>query len=161
MLVGGWNGERQRFNRTVAHAQAGMLLLAAAALILPAVFQLVHGHGLPQVSEERHSFGSDVEHLSLAVAIVLIVSYLAGLWFSLRTHRDLFNVWVEHEGPPDERAWSVRKSVVVLAIAGVLVGVMSEILVGSIEKASSDIGPTPFFVGVVVGAVGGHAAQHY
>src|SRR3982751_1620954 len=63
MFVGGLGRERQRFNRTAAHTQAGMLLLAAAALILPAVFQLVHGGGLPHVSEERHHFGSDLESI--------------------------------------------------------------------------------------------------
>src|SRR3954447_13697608 len=97
MLVGGWKRERQTFNRTAAHTQAGMLLLAAAALITPAVFQLIHGGGLPQVSELRHDFGSDIEKLSLGVAIVLIFSYIAGLWFSLKTHRDLFNVGHDEE----------------------------------------------------------------
>ena len=64
-----------------------MLLLALTALILPAVFQLVHGGGLPGVAEERVDFGSDVEKLSFGVAIVLMVSYAAGLIFSLKTHR--------------------------------------------------------------------------
>ena len=87
MLVGGLKREKQKFNRTAATAQAGMLLLALTALIMPAVFQLVHGGGLPAVSEERVDFGSDLEHLSLGVAIVLMVSYVAGLIFSQRTHR--------------------------------------------------------------------------
>jgi Ca2+:H+ antiporter len=159
MLVGGWSRERQRFNRTAAHAQAGMLLLAAAALILPAVFQLVHGGGLPRVSEERHSFGSDLEHLSFGVAIVLILTYVAGLWFSLKTHRDLFNPTDDEE--TDSDTWTVRKSVILLAIAGVLVGVMSEILVGSIEDASHQIGLSQFFVGVFIVAIVGNAAEHY
>src|SRR4051794_36702204 len=134
MLVGGWGREKQTFNRTAAHTQAGMLLLAASAMIMPAIFQLVHGGGLPRVSEERHAFGSDLEHLSFGVAIVLIFSYVAGLWFSLKTHRNLFNV--QHDDDEAAGAWTTRKSVVVLAIAGVLVGIMSEILVGSIEDAS-------------------------
>jgi Ca2+:H+ antiporter len=138
-----------------------MLLLATAALVLPAVFQLIHGGGLPRVSEERHDFGNDLETLSLGVAIILILSYVAGLWFSLRTHRDLFNVESDDDEEVDSNTWTIKKSVVLLAIAGVLVGLMSEILVGSIEEASSDIGLSQFFVGVFVVAIVGNAAEHY
>ncbi|MEA2437684.1 MAG: Ca2+:H+ antiporter, partial [Thermoleophilaceae bacterium] len=161
MLAGGWNRERQTFNRTAAHTQAGMLLLAAAALVLPAVFQLIHGGSLPNVSELSHNYGSDVEKLSLLVAIILILSYVAGLWFSLRTHRDLFNVETEDDDEVDSNTWTIRKSVILLAIAGVLVGIMSEILVGSIEEASHKVGLSQFFVGVFVVAIVGNAAEHY
>src|SRR4051794_14909786 len=92
MFVGGLGRERQTFNRTAAHAQAGMLLLATAALILPAIFQLVHGGGLPGVNQPEIRFSSDIESLSIAVAVILILSYAAGLLFSLKTHRDIFNV---------------------------------------------------------------------
>jgi Ca2+:H+ antiporter len=162
MLAGGIGRERQTFNRTAAHTQAGMLLLATAALVLPAVFQLIHGGSLPNVSELRHDYGSEVETLSLAVAIILILSYVAGLFFSLKTHRDLFNE--ESDDDEDEvgaETWSIRRSVLMLAIAGVLVGVMSEILVGSIEEASHQIGLSQFFVGVFVVAIVGNAAEHY
>jgi Ca2+:H+ antiporter len=161
MLVGGIGRDRQTFNRTAAHTQAGMLLLATAALVLPAVFQLIHGGGLPQVSELRHNYDPDLETLSLAVAIILILSYVAGLFFSLKTHRDLFNVETDDEDDLDENTWTVRKSVILLAVAGVLVGIMSEILVGSIEEASHQIGLSQFFVGVFVVAIVGNAAEHY
>jgi Ca2+:H+ antiporter len=138
-----------------------MLLLAAAALVLPAVFQLIHGGSLPNVSELSHNYGSDVEKLSLLVAIILILSYVAGLWFSLRTHRDLFNVETEDDDEVDSNTWTIRKSVILLAIAGVLVGIMSEILVGSIEEASHKVGLSQFFVGVFVVAIVGNAAEHY
>jgi Ca2+:H+ antiporter len=160
MLVGGWKREKQTFNRTAAHTQAGMLLLAAAALIMPAVFQLIHGGGLPNVSEIRHHYSSDIEKLSFGVAVILIVSYVAGLWFSLKTHRNLFNAGHDEEADVSG-AWTTKKSVIVLAIAGVLVGVMSEILVGSIEEASKDIGLSQFFVGVFIVAIVGNAAEHY
>jgi Ca2+:H+ antiporter len=161
MLFGGIGRERQTFNRTAAHTQAGMLLLAAAALVLPAVFQLVHNGSLPNVSELRHNYGTDVEGLSLGVAIILILSYVAGLVFSLRTHRDLFNVESDDDEEVDENTWTTRRSVILLAIAGVLVGIMSEILVGSIEEASHQIGLSQFFVGVFVVAIVGNAAEHY
>jgi Ca2+:H+ antiporter len=161
MFFGGLGRERQTFNRTAAHTQAGMLLLAAAALVLPAVFQLIHGGGLPHVSELRHDYGSKVEGLSLGVAIILMLSYVGGLIFSLRTHRDLFNVESEDDEEVNENTWSIRRSVILLAIAGVLVGIMSEILVGSIEEASHQVGLSQFFVGVFVVAIVGNAAEHY
>jgi Ca2+:H+ antiporter len=161
MLAGGIGRERQTFNRTAAHTQAGMLLLATAALVLPAVFQLIHGGSLPNVSELRHNYGSEVEKLSLVVAIILIGCYVAGLFFSLKTHRDLFNAESDDDEEVDGDTWTIRRSVVMLAIAGVLVGIMSEILVGSIEEASRQIGLSQFFVGVFVVAIVGNAAEHY
>ena len=91
MLAGGWRRTRQTFDRTAAQAQSGMLLVTVVALVLPAVLQLSRHGGLPIVGEVRHMFGDDLNHVSLAVAVVLITTYLAGLVFSLRTHRDLFN----------------------------------------------------------------------
>ena len=160
MLVGGLKRERQTFNRTAANLQALMLLLATAALAMPAIFQLVSGGGLPKPEGESKNFGGDIEHLSIGVAIVLLATYAAGLFFSLRTHRDLFNPEhgdEDHVGEP----WSVRKSVIALAIAGIAVGVMSEILVGSITEASESIGLSSFFVGIIVVAVVGNAAEHW
>jgi Ca2+:H+ antiporter len=159
MLVGGLKHERQHFDRTAAGVQSLMLLLACMALIMPAIFQLVIGGSLPSPTAESKHFNGDIEALSLLVSIVLMITYVAGLWFSLRTHRDLFN-------PPqaDElqhEAWSVRKSVLLLALAGVAVGVMSEILVGSIQEASDSVGLSPFFVGVIVVAIVGNAAEHW
>ncbi|HEX8856978.1 MAG TPA: calcium/proton exchanger [Thermoleophilaceae bacterium] len=161
MLVGGLRRDRQYFNRTAAHAQAAMLLLALVALVMPAIFELIHGGHLPAVSQERVDFSPTVEHLSLAVAIVLIVSYVLGLVFSLRTHRRLFNPYTEETEEEGERPWTMRRAVTVLAIAGVLVGVMSEILVGSISEAASKAGLSEFFIGVIVVAIIGNAAEHW
>ena len=161
MLVGGLRRDRQRFNRTAAHAQAGMLLLATAALILPAVFELIHGGALPRVGVEEVHYRGDVEYISAGVAIVLILSYAAGLLFSLKTHRDMFNVAHDDSEADRSEAWPIRKSVIVLAIAGAAVGVMSEVLVGSIEDASRQIGLSQFFVGVFIVGIVGNAAEHY
>jgi Ca2+:H+ antiporter len=160
MLVGGIGRDRQRFSATAANAQSLMLFLAAAAMVMPAIFELVEGAGLPSVDAERVNYGSTVEHLSIAVALVLVATYVAGLLFSLKTHRDIFN-------PPDERSketafgWSARRSVLMLAIAGAAVGVMSEVLVGSIAEASQSVGLSEFFIGVVVIAIVGNAAEHW
>ncbi len=159
MFVGGLGRDKQRFDRTAAGAQSAMLLLAMAALVMPAVFQLVHGGSLPKVDEEIVHFGSTVERLSFAVAIVLILSYAAGLIFSLRTHRNLFNP--EDELEPGEVSWSVRRSVIALAVAGLLVGLMSEILVGSIAEAAKTVGLSEFFIGAIVVAIVGNVAEHW
>jgi Ca2+:H+ antiporter len=160
MLVGGLKVPIQRFNPTAASVQSSMLLLGAVALVMPTIFQLVHGGGLPRVGEERVNFGSDLEQLSLIVAFILLGSYVAGLVFSLKSHRALFNPSAEaeeHGGEP----WTVKRSMLMLAGAGVAVGVMSEILVGSIADASSAIGLSQFFVGLIVVAIVGNAAEHW
>jgi Ca2+:H+ antiporter len=160
MLVGGIGRDRQYFSATAANVQSLMLFLAAAAMVMPAIFELVEGTGLPSVNAERVDYGSTVEHLSFAVAVVLAATYVAGLLFSLRTHRDIFN-------PPEDRredttfGWSARRSVAMLAIAGVAVGVMSEVLVGSISEASQSVGLSEFFIGVIVIAIVGNAAEHW
>jgi Ca2+:H+ antiporter len=158
MLVGGLGRQKQTFSKTSASVQTSMLLLAAAALMMPAIFELVEGKGLPSPGAEAVDYGGTVEQLSLAVAIVLAVTYVVGLVFSLRTHRDIFNPEYEDD---ESWGWSVRGSVLALAIAGVLVGVMSEVLVGSISEASRSIGLSEFFIGVIVVAIVGNAAEHW
>ena len=160
MLIGGLKRERQTFNATAASVQSSMLLLAAVALVMPTISQLVSGGGLPQVREERVNFGSDLESMSLIVALILLASYAGGLLFSLKSHRALFNPTSEADEHVDE-PWSVRRSALTLAGAGVAVGVMSEILVGSISEASDSIGLSEFFVGLIVVAIVGNAAEHW
>jgi Ca2+:H+ antiporter len=159
MLAGGWRRTRQSFDRTAAQTQSGMLLLTVAALALPSLLVLARHLSLPSVSATRHVFDHDIEQASIAVALVLIATYVAGLFFSLRTHRDLFNPGAG-QGEAGS-SWSVRRSVATLAVAGALVALMSEILVGSIKHAASDIGLSQFFVGAFVVAVVGNAAEHY
>jgi Ca2+:H+ antiporter len=157
MFIGGLGRDRQTFNRTAANAQSAMLLLALVTLIMPAVYELVVGGRLPSVNEDLVEYDSTVEHLSLAVAIVLIISYIGGLIFSLKTHRSLFNPPYEE----DAAGWSIRRSVIALGIAGVLVGLMSEVLVGSISEAAESIGLSEFFIGAIVVAIVGNAAEHW
>ena len=160
MLVGGLKRDKQTFNQTAANAQSTMLLLAVAALLMPAIFELVQGKGLPPIGAELVDYDSTVEKLSLATAIVLMGTYVAGLFFSLKTHRDLFNPpYAEQE--EHGFGWSVRRAVIMLAVAGLAVGLMSEILVGSISEASESIGLSEFFVGVIVVAIIGNAAEHW
>jgi Ca2+:H+ antiporter len=159
MVVGGLPREKQTFSQTAANAQSAMLMLALAALIFPAIFQLIHGGGLPGVGEERVNFGSDLEKLSLGVSLILLLSYVLGLLFSLKTHRAVFNPYDEEE--VETHHWTVRRAALYLAISAQAVGLMSEILVGSITEASEEIGLSEFFVGVFIVAIVGNAAEHW
>src|SRR5687767_12837013 len=118
MLVGGRKRERQFFDRTAANVTSLMLLLAVVALIMPALFELVQGTGLPRPDAEAVNYDSDVEKLSIGVAIVLLLTYVAGLVFSLRTHKDLFNPAHSEEGHVGE-PWSVRTPGIMASAAGV------------------------------------------
>jgi len=106
-----------------------------------------------------------MEHrLSLALALVLLAIYLSGLLFSLRTHRSLFTGSTE-EGKvlshgKDGTHWGVGRSVLVLVGVSALIGWMSEILVGSVEGAAHTLGMSSLFVGVIVVAIVGNAAEH-
>ncbi len=160
MLAGGLRRDRQHFEARAASAQSLMLLLATVALIMPAIFQLVSGGGLPNPTARAVEFSGDLKTLSVGVSVILLVSYAAGLLFSLKTHKDLFNPSHDEEDHGGE-PWTVRRSVLMLAGAGVAVGVMSEILVSSITEASESLGLSPFFVGVIVVAVVGNAAEHW
>jgi len=171
-FVGGLGRDRQYFDRAAASAQTTMLMLAVAALVMPAIFVLDEGEGLPSPGAEIVDYDSTVEYLSLAVAVVLILTYIAGLWFSLKTHRDLFNPGFEEGagGAANEEAadeehheepWSIRKAMIALAVAGLAVGLMSEILVDSITETAEQISLSQFFIGAVVVAIVGNAAEHW
>jgi Ca2+:H+ antiporter len=168
MFAGGLNAPRvegrgyreQRFTLGMAHAQSAMLILAVFALTLPMVFELSHGRGLPSAHAEHINFPTKAENFSLGIAIVLIVVYIAGLIFSLRTHKQLFNPYHEDDGP-DEDTWTMRRAVMALALSGVVVAVLSEILVGSIQGAAESAGLSEFFMGAVVVAIAGNAAEHW
>jgi len=181
-FVGGLGRDRQHFDRSAASTQTTMLMLAVAALVMPAIFVLDEGSGLPSPGAEIVDYDSTVEYLSLAVAVVLILTYAAGLWFSLKTHRDLFNPRAEGHGsaaavatagtarveeePEEEEEeegepWTTRKSIIALSVAGLAVGLMSEILVDSITETAEKINLSEFFIGAVVVAIVGNAAEHW
>ena len=123
MIAGGAGrgSEVQKFDRTAASVQSIMLLLAGAALLMPAVFELIQGPGLPSVDDEIVEYDSTVEGLSVAVSVVLVLCYVAGLFFSLKTHKRRLQPDGRRGGSAHgdgEEPWSVRKSLIALAIAG-------------------------------------------
>ncbi len=146
-FAGGLRFKVQKFSALAAESQLGSLALAVFALLFPAVFfhlaKLSHREALAQP-------------LSLAVAVVLLVVYAAALVFSLRTHRHLLGGG--HEG--EVARWSTRRALGNLAAAGAVTALLSEVLVGSVEEAGGALGLGPVFMGVVVVAVLGNAAEH-
>lgn len=153
MLAGGLRYERQRFNQTAAGMGASLLLLAAVGLVVPALFHFTAaGEG---VRVERE--------LSLEIAIILFVIYVLSLMFSLRTHRHLYQGQTgEIRGMTTrERAdWGTKQAAIVLAVVTVAIAVMSELLVGTVKPAAERLGMTQTFVGVILVALVGNAAEH-
>jgi Ca2+:H+ antiporter len=153
LLAGGVKHRTQRFNRTAAGIGGTMMVLAAMGMLVPAIF-----HALPEVTAKD----IDLEHeLSVAVCAILMLTYFGHLFFSLRTHTDLFNPDDEAmEGHAGEPPWPVGKATLVLLAATGLVAWMSEILVGAVEATSQALGMNEVFVGVIVVAIIGNAAEH-
>ena len=147
MLAGGWSREKQLFNRTGILAQGSTLFVATIALIVPAIFFQTAGASGPP----------PVEMLSVLVALVLIFMYGADLVFSLYTHKHLYLEDVGNVGP----RWSTARAVATLLVAMAAVAWVSEVLVGSIEPLLARLGWSPLFVGVIVVAVVGNAAEHF
>jgi Ca2+:H+ antiporter len=147
-FVGGLGREKLSFNRTAAGANLSMLFLAAIALVLPALFQL-------SVLGELQSTGTKIEHLSLWVAIVLLACYFCSFIFMFRTHRSVFRG--ERFKTP---TISKKTAIVALVIATVLTALASEILVSQIAFVTRALGWTELFVGLVIVATVGNAAEH-
>jgi Ca2+:H+ antiporter len=152
VLGGGLKFREQKFNATAARSSSTSLLLAAIALTIPTVFH--------QTAGASNQWDAHTEqNLSLAIAIVLFVTYICGLVFTLKTHKQLFSGGGGDQTEQGE-GWSRRRSIVVLLIATVLVAIMSELLVSSVEEAREKFGLTEVFVGIVVVAIIGNAAEH-
>jgi Ca2+:H+ antiporter len=154
VLAGGVRYKEQQFNATGARAQATMLTLAAIALIAPAGYHHIVGPGA--LSEEAQ--------MSIDISLVLLATYAASLVFSLHTHRRLFSGTAaeaaEVEDGDGHQTWSIGRSVITLGVATALVAWVSEILVGSVEQTAEALGMTDIFIGVVVVAIIGNAAEH-
>lgn len=156
-LFGGLKYHTQTFNRTAASMGATLLLLSAVGLVVPAIF-----HGL--VSEA----GAERE-LSLEIAVVLMATYLLSLVFTLKTHSQLYSgATGAGAGPGADDAlepvggegWSKGKALLVLVGAAAAIGWLSELLVGAVQEAGEALGMTEVFLGVVVIALIGNAAEH-
>lgn len=150
MVAGGIFYKKQQFNSTAASMGATLLTLSAIALLVPTMhFEL--------------SKGESVELLSEEIAVILIIVYALSLIFSLKTHSHLFagpEDQLPTTGPQHQPEWSRKTSLIVLAAATVGVLFMSEFMVGSVQGAAKAMGMNNVFIGVIVVAVIGNAAEH-
>ena len=149
-LAGGLRFPKQTFNTAAAGLGATLLVLSVIGLVIPAVYHNLH----PTPEHALHP-----QELSLAIAIVLFVTYLLSLVFSLRTHQHLF-AGQGHEGPPPDHHWTRRRSIITLLIATAVVALEAEFLVGAVHHTALQFGMTEVFVGVIIVAVIGNAAEH-
>ena len=150
-LLGGAKYREQHFNRTAARTSAISLSLAAIALIIPSVFHAASRAGPTGWSPMIE------QRLSLGIAAVLFITYACVLTFTLKTHKQHFG---ESETDEEGAGWSRAKSISVLLISTAFVAWLSEFLVGSIESVRTSLGLTEVFIGVIVVAIVGNAAEH-
>ena len=159
MFAGGLKYPVQRFNTTAVRSSTTSLMLAAIALLVPTVFHQTAALHRPGWSAQTE------QHLSLAIAIVLCLSYAATLVFTLMTHRELF-AGGDADEPPRTRAHGRRRghgqgrSVAALLGATAFIALMSEFMVSTVEAARSQFGFTELFTGVIIVAIVGNAAEH-
>ena len=151
-LMGGMKRSKLQFNRTAATMGVTMLVLGAIALVIPAIFHSIAGETVPQI-EQR---------MSLVIAVVLLVTYILSLVFTLKTHAHLY---LGSSGEPGEDAdpeaeWSRGRAIGVLVLSAAAVGIMSELLVSSVEHAGEAAGMSEVFIGVILVAIIGNAAEH-
>lgn len=149
MFIGGLKHKTQNFNINVVETTSSMLLFSLIGLCVPAFFT----HTInPNLLNTRY------EGLSLVVAIVMFILYILSLIFSFFTHKDLYATTTEEEG--HESKWSLKKSIIILVIATVIIAIESEFLVGGIEDITSKLGLSEFFVGIILIPIIGNAAEH-
>jgi Ca2+:H+ antiporter len=146
-LLGGMKHHVQEFNRGSARLQAGLLFLATIALLVPSAIS--HMDAAP-VAGFTHE-------LSVGLSLLLMLAYALGLVFSLKTHRDLF-ASAAH-GEEGETPWPIGLALATLGGVTVLVALVSEVFVESVQGAAEDLGMTQAFVGFIVVALVGGAAE--
>jgi Ca2+:H+ antiporter len=146
-LLGGLKHHEQEFNRVSARLQAGLLFLATIALLIPSAISEADSAPAAAFAQE----------LSVGLSVLLMSAYGLGLLFSLKTHRDLFGSSEHGEG--GEAPWPLGLALVTLAVVTVVVALVSEVFVESVQGASLSLGMTPAFVGFIVVALVGAAAE--
>jgi Ca2+:H+ antiporter len=145
-LLGGLKYHVQEYNRISARMQAGLLFLATVALLVPST-----------ISQADSVAGAAfTQKLSVGLSILLIIAYGLGMLFSLKTHRELFGS-AEHEG--GEAPWPMGLALATLAGVTLLVALVSEVFVESVQKAAESFGMSQAFVGFIVVALVGGAAE--
>jgi Ca2+:H+ antiporter len=146
-LLGGLKHHVQEYNRVSARLQAALLFLATIALLIPSAVG----------QADAAVVAAFTRRLSLGLAVLLIVAYGLGMLFSLKTHRELFAS--AESGEAGEAPWPIGLALATLAGVTVLVALVSDVFVESVQKAAEAFGMTPAFVGFIVVALVGGAAE--
>jgi Ca2+:H+ antiporter len=153
LFLGGLKFQKQTFNKEAAGALSSLLLIVMIAFLVPAIFDFTERTG--GISAEQ-TLISD-EKFSLAASFVLVGLYVCNLIFSLVTHKDLISASDEHH---DGEAWPVPRGIATLVVATLAVAWLSEVLVGSLEGFSNQLGLTEVFAGLIIIPIIGNAAEH-
>jgi Ca2+:H+ antiporter len=148
-LCGGYRRHVQEFNPAAARNYMTMMLLAVISLAIPSTF-----HNFVTADTIKHE-----QYVNLAVAVVLLVTYFLSLVFMLKTHPDFFESMGENDGPSYEARWSLTRALATLLLTSILVAFMSEILVGAVEETAKVLNMSQAFIGIVVIAIVGGAAE--
>ncbi len=146
-LLGGLKHHLQEYNRVNARFQAGLLFLATVALLIPSAVAAADSGAAAAITQK----------LSVALSVLLLAAYGLGMLFSLKTHRELF-AGVEH-GDSGETLLPIGVALGTLAFVTLLVALVSEVFVDSVQQAALSFGMTPAFVGFVVVSLVGGAAE--
>jgi len=154
MLMGGWKRESQKFNMLSAEAQGGQLILAVGGVLVPALFfrSAVQAHH-PEL----------IHQVSIGTSVILLLSYVAGLYFSFKTHKHRLNesaIGDTHEEIEQLELWSAKKATLVLLVSSALMAVVAEGLVHTVDQAGRAWGLNEVFLGFIVLAIVGNAAEH-
>lgn len=154
IIVGSWGRERQSFKRERAGLLSSLLILATIGLLVPALFDYTE-RGL----YASPAVGQLDERLSLGVAVVLILVYIANLLYTLVTHREVFEFQrsdEEQNRPP----WPLWQSLAVLIAGTAFTAWEAKLVSGALAQTASHLGISRFFLGVVVLAIVGNAAEY-
>jgi Ca2+:H+ antiporter len=151
ILAGSRGRSSQTFKRERAGLLGSLLVLSVIALLIPALFDLTE-RGL----HPGHSPDEVDERLSLGVSVVLILVYVSNLFYTLVTHRDVF----EHAEPKGRPTWSLRTSIGVLVAATAAVAAEADLVSGGLEHTAQQLGISLFFLGVIVLPLVGNAAEY-
>jgi Ca2+:H+ antiporter len=146
-LLGGLKHHVQQYNQASARLQAGLLFLATIAMLVPSVVSVA----------DSNTASAFTQKLSVSLSVLLIAAYGLGLLFSLKTHREFFGG--ADQAQTEQAPWPLGLALGTLAGVTVLVALVSEVFVESVQHAAETFGMTPAFVGFVVVALVGGAAE--
>ena len=151
IFIGGLKFKFLPFNKNITQNNFTLLAFAVFSIVVPFFFKMANGEA---------ASGVPMQNFSLMLAILMVGLYLAGLIFSLITHRDIFTDNEEDDEESEPAKWSLKKGVLVMAAAAVAVAVMSEVLVATVEGAATQFGLGEAFIGIILIPILGNVAEH-